>query len=73
MITLLNGERFKEAFRDILIEEASYNRLIFYINKIIKIKRLYIFNVVIKNILKIIYIIKEYLEFTRYYKRIVTL
>ena len=50
--------------------KASFNinKLIYYINKIIKIKRFYIFIIIIKDILDINYLIIKYLKFTRYYK-----
>ena len=52
--------------------EASFStdKLIYYINKVIKTRRLYILIIVVKDILDINYLINGHLEFTRCYKRV---
>ena len=55
-----------------LLKKVLYNYLVFYINKATKVRYLYIFKTIIKNILDIIYIIKKYLEFTYYFKRVLS-
>ena len=49
------------------------NRLIFYINKVTDIRRLYISSATVKDVLAIVYTIEGYIGFTRYYKRVISL
>lgn len=53
-------------------QKALYNRLIFYIDKVIGVRRLYIPDTVVKDVLEIAYTAERHLRFTRYYKRVAT-
>ena len=59
--------------RLIIKEFLLYKQLIYYINKATKVRRLYIFKLIVKEILNITYIVKEYIEFIYYYKRVASL
>ena len=50
-----------------------FDKLIYHINKINGVKRLYISDVIIKNILDIAYSIINHLKFARYYERVAIL
>ena len=63
-----------EAFRNPPLEASkASNRLIFYINKVSRVKRLYILGVVVKDILTIVYTVEGYIGFARCYECIVGL
>ena len=55
------------------VEPSKEGRLIYYIDKAIGVRRLYILATIIKDILTIVYTTEGYIGFARYYERIVGL
>ena len=63
-----------EAFRNPPLDVSKVSsRLIFYINKVSSVKRLYIPGAIVKDILTIIYTVEGYMGFARCYERVVSL
>ena len=53
--------------------DTSEGRLIYYIDKVTGVRRLYIPAAIVKDILAIVYTIERYIGFTRCYERVVGL
>ena len=71
--TLNTNKAFYNSTTNIEASETSKGRLIYYVDKVIGVRRLYILATIVKDVLAIIYIVEGYIGFTRCYERIVTL